>query len=318
MKAISRLSILNGQLEFQRRPARDDIQLIIDLNSLEISGIYSELNNENELNLSRPVLIQSFNQTNNLLHIEFETNPLNTKSDYRIHAKSQPLQINYHAITINKLIECFLPDRHHDLEGIKEAAYSIYTDIKHRTQFLVSENLKKIKDLDINIDLQSIYFIVPEYGFYQSSSSVICLDLGHFTFKNGEKSVQNLEKDIFHDTNNDQDNLIYVPLKLQLEKLQLLYLKQNENWIDFLLQEDSPSHLIKPITLTLDVGKLINIENNKLPIWKVNGEIHSIELNISDTRLIGCLNLIQSIPFPQSIKQNEQDQYKKSLSKNKK
>ncbi|CAF4345530.1 unnamed protein product, partial [Rotaria sordida] len=52
--------------------------------------------------------------------------------------------------------------------------------------------------------------------------------------------------------------------------------------------------------------------------WKVNGEIHSIELNISDTRLIGCLNLIQSIPFPQSIKQNEQDQYKKSLSKNKK
>ncbi|CAF1436517.1 unnamed protein product [Rotaria sordida] len=319
MKVISRLSISNGLLEFQRRPARDDIQLVIDLNSLEMSGIDSELNNnENELNLSRPILIQSFNQTNNLLHIEFETNPLNSKSDYRIQAKSQPLQINYHAMTINTLIECFLPDRHHDLEGIKEAAYSIYTDIKHRTQFLVSENLKKIKDLDIDIDLQSIYFIVPESGFYQSSSSVICLDLGHLTFKNGEKNIQNSEKDVFYDAKSDQDDLIYVPLKIQLENVQLLYLTQNENWIDVRLQEDSPSHLIKPITLTLDLEKLIHIENNKLPIWKANGEIHLIESNISDRRLIGCFNLIESIPFPQSTEKSDQDQYKKSLSKNKK
>jgi hypothetical protein len=49
---------------------------------------------------------------------------------------------------------------------IKEAAYSIYTDIKHRTQFLLNENLKKIKDLDINIDLQSIYFLIPENGYF--------------------------------------------------------------------------------------------------------------------------------------------------------
>jgi len=47
---------------------------------------------------------------------------------------------------------------------IKRAAYSIYTDIKHRTQFLVSENLKKIQDLDVNVDLQSIYFLLPQNG----------------------------------------------------------------------------------------------------------------------------------------------------------
>ncbi len=52
------------------------------------------------------------------------------------------------------------------LNRIKEAAYSIYTDIKSQTQFLLNENLKKIKDLDINIDLQSIYVILPEHGIY--------------------------------------------------------------------------------------------------------------------------------------------------------
>jgi hypothetical protein len=49
---------------------------------------------------------------------------------------------------------------------IKEAVYSIYTDIKHQTRFLLSENLKKIKDLDANINLQSIYFLISENGYF--------------------------------------------------------------------------------------------------------------------------------------------------------
>ena len=47
---------------------------------------------------------------------------------------------------------------------IKEAAYSIYTDIKNRTQFLLSENLKKIRDVDIDMDLQSICCLLPDKG----------------------------------------------------------------------------------------------------------------------------------------------------------
>ena len=57
----------------------------------------------------------------------------------------------------------------HDLEGLKEAAYSIYTDIKQKTQFLVSESLKNIQDLDLFIDFQSIYFILPQYGSFHKS-----------------------------------------------------------------------------------------------------------------------------------------------------
>jgi hypothetical protein len=46
---------------------------------------------------------------------------------------------------------------------IKEAAHSIYTDIKNDTQFLLNENLEKIKNLDIDIDLQSLFIILPAY-----------------------------------------------------------------------------------------------------------------------------------------------------------
>jgi hypothetical protein len=42
------------------------------------------------------------------------------------------------------------------------------------------------------------------------------------------------------------------------------------------------------------------LEKYDLFSWKTNGEIVSIDCNLSDTRLIGLFQLIQSIPFPQS------------------
>jgi hypothetical protein len=61
---------------------------MIDIDSFEIFGIDS-------LKLIQPFQL---NQTK-FLHIEFETNPLNNNSDYRIKALSQSLQINYHAVS---------------------------------------------------------------------------------------------------------------------------------------------------------------------------------------------------------------------------
>ncbi|CAF1065734.1 unnamed protein product [Adineta steineri] len=324
-KVIARASVPNTELTFQRRPAKDDILFIVDLDSLEMVGINSDTNENGELNLSRPVLLQPFNQPqlkqHKFLHLEFESNPLNQNCDYRIHGSTQSLQINYHATTINKLIDCFLPDRHHDLEGIKAAAYSIFQDMNERTKFLLSESLKKIKDLDINIELQSIYVIVPEYGYYTDSSSMICLDLGHLIFKGGQTNIESQpQKDIFYDaksTIDDGNDADYIPIKIQLENIQLLYLNKEENWNELRLKQDSPSHLIKPITLTLDFFKSIHIDDTKIPIWKGNAEVSVIESHISDTRLFGLLNVIYTIPTPEIGQRDEKEVELNLLLKNK-
>ncbi len=51
---------------------------------------------------NRPVLIESSNRLQShlqkWLHIEYETNPLKTNADYRIQAKSQSIEITYHAV----------------------------------------------------------------------------------------------------------------------------------------------------------------------------------------------------------------------------
>jgi len=52
------------------------------------------------MNFNRPVLAQNRTQLEqrSLLHIEYETNPLNKLSDNRIQVRMQPLEIIYDAV----------------------------------------------------------------------------------------------------------------------------------------------------------------------------------------------------------------------------
>jgi len=51
--------------------------------------------------------------------------------------------------------------------SVKQVAYSTYTDVKHRSFILMKHNIEKIKVLDIFIDIQSSYFLLPEDGVYR-------------------------------------------------------------------------------------------------------------------------------------------------------
>ena len=77
----------------------------MDLDSLEMAGINSAKETNDPLNLSRPILIQPFEQSqtksDKLLHLEFETSPIATNADFRIRALSQSLLISYHAVNIS-------------------------------------------------------------------------------------------------------------------------------------------------------------------------------------------------------------------------
>ena len=50
---------------------------------------------------------------------------------------------------------------------VKQVAYSTYTDVKHRSFLLMKHNLEKIKVLDIDIDIESSYLLLPENGVFR-------------------------------------------------------------------------------------------------------------------------------------------------------
>ncbi len=75
---------------------------MVDLGSFQVFGISTDSNQSEFLNNSRPVLAQpsssSLTNQEKLLQVEFETNPLDKKSDYRVKIISQSLEIKYNAV----------------------------------------------------------------------------------------------------------------------------------------------------------------------------------------------------------------------------
>ncbi len=72
------------------------IRFVVDLTSFQVLGITKT----DTMNFNRPVLAQNRTllEQRSLLHIEYETNPLNKLSDNRIQVRMQPLEIIYDAV----------------------------------------------------------------------------------------------------------------------------------------------------------------------------------------------------------------------------
>lgn len=74
------------------------------MGSFQVFGIATDSKQSELLNDSRPLLAQPsssfYAKKQKLLQIEFETNPLDKKADYRFKAISKSLEIKYNAVRI--------------------------------------------------------------------------------------------------------------------------------------------------------------------------------------------------------------------------
>ena len=103
-RIIARASIPDTNVLFRRRPATDAIALFVDLGSFQVFGVATDLSQGDFVNHTRPVLAQPVTRLGSaaiekkLLQVEFETNPLDGSSDYRVKVVSQSLEIKYNAV----------------------------------------------------------------------------------------------------------------------------------------------------------------------------------------------------------------------------
>ena len=77
------------------------------MGSFQVFGLATDLKQSELSNDSRPVLAQPVSRLSSmitneqkLLQVEFETNPIDKSSDYRVKVISQSLEIKYNAVRI--------------------------------------------------------------------------------------------------------------------------------------------------------------------------------------------------------------------------
>uniref|UniRef100_A0A8D2N6W9 Vacuolar protein sorting 13 homolog A n=1 Tax=Zonotrichia albicollis TaxID=44394 RepID=A0A8D2N6W9_ZONAL len=252
--------------------------------SLEVTGVSQEK--------CTPRLLSSrtaySDDNTSLLSIMFETNPLDEKADQRIRIESQPLEIVYDAMTVNNLVDFFRPPKDVHLEQLTSATLMKLEEFREKTSTGLLYIIETQKILDLKINLMASYIIVPQKGFYDHTSNLLLLDLGSFKVS-GKTSIEDIM------------SRAYDSFDVQLSSMQLLYSKHDENWREARKLKNSSQCILQPLDVNLEFSRAMVVTDARMPRFKLSGQLPLLSIQISDQKVTSILELIDSIPKPESV-----------------
>uniref|UniRef100_A0A8C3VDM9 Vacuolar protein sorting 13 homolog A n=1 Tax=Catharus ustulatus TaxID=91951 RepID=A0A8C3VDM9_CATUS len=211
-------------------------------------------------------------ESTSLLSIMFETNPLDEKADQRIRIESQPLEIVYDAITVNSLVYFFRPPKDVHLEQLTSATLMKLEEFREKTSTGLLYIIETQKVLDLKINLMASYIIVPQNGFYDHTSNLLLLDLGSF---------------------------------------KIFSVLLDENWREARKLKNSPQCILQPLDVKLEFSRAMVVTDARMPRFKLSGQLPLLSIQISDQKVTSILELIDSIPKPESapVTKSEEEFY---------
>uniref|UniRef100_A0A8D0FQL4 Vacuolar protein sorting 13 homolog A n=1 Tax=Strix occidentalis caurina TaxID=311401 RepID=A0A8D0FQL4_STROC len=280
---------------FTQRPGAQAIRFETKITSLEVTG----MSREN----CTPCLLSSrtvySDKSTSLLSIMFETNPLDEKADQRLRIESQPLEIVYDAMTINSLVDFFRPPKDVHLEQLTSATLMKLEEFREKTSTGLLYVIETQKVLDLKINLMASYIIVPQKGFYDRTSNLLLLDLGSLKMKSKSRSDLS-ELKVGQSTIEDIMSRAYDSFDIQLSSIQLLYSKHDENWQEARKLKYSSQHILQPLDVKVEFSRAMVVTDARMPKFKLSGQLPLLSIQISDQKLTSILELIDSIPKPES------------------
>uniref|UniRef100_A0A8C9TBJ3 Vacuolar protein sorting 13 homolog C n=1 Tax=Scleropages formosus TaxID=113540 RepID=A0A8C9TBJ3_SCLFO len=247
---------------------------------------------------SVPLLITSAGDSgSSLLSILFELNPEGSSADQLLRVQSQPVEIIYDAMTVNSMAEFFKTGKGVDLEVITSATLMKLEEIKEKTATGLSHIIETRKILDLRIDLKPSYLVIPKSGFYDGKSDLMILDFGSLQLNSVDQGVHQQVSSSFSSLEEIMDRA-YERYSLEVTNVQVLY---REVWKSARLQGSSKQHILHPMDFKLQLAKSMVDKDARMPRLKLSGELPLLHVKISDQKLHGVLDLVNSIPLPQMV-----------------
>uniref|UniRef100_A0A7N8X286 Vacuolar protein sorting 13 homolog A n=1 Tax=Mastacembelus armatus TaxID=205130 RepID=A0A7N8X286_9TELE len=274
---------------------RPGAQAIKFLSLFEVTGLAS--------NMPAPSLLSSRKAATGagtpLLCVLFETNPLDESANQRLHVESQPLEIIYDAATVNSMSAFFMPPDDLQLDELTNATLMKLEQFRDRTATGLMYVIETQKVLDLKVNLMASYVIIPQTGFYNGTQNIVLLDLGHF--KMSSQSRKHLPQLSASSSNIEAImSRAYDSFDIQLSNLQFLYSKPDGDWKKARKQKQSPLHILEPVDLKVEFSRAMVVTDSRMAKYKMSGELPLLSLRISDNKLRSVLELIESIPLPES------------------
>lgn len=162
--------------------------------------------------------------------------------------------------------------------------------------------------LDLKISIHAPICILPYQGKFIGNENLLIINLGLLTVNTEERKMSLMDVKRMHSEGAKEDEILkemiaqsYDQFKITLTELQVVLAEGGEDWQTYVKQSESTKmHLLNPVNLHLKLYKCLITDDPRLPLTKITGELPSVNFIITDTRLVMLLDLIMSVPFPQS------------------
>uniref|UniRef100_A0A674K9G4 Vacuolar protein sorting 13 homolog C n=1 Tax=Terrapene triunguis TaxID=2587831 RepID=A0A674K9G4_9SAUR len=280
-----KVQIIDLSTKISQRPGAQALKLEAKLEHWYVTGLKQQS--------VVPSLVASIGDTkSSLLKIVFETNPEDSTADQSLIVESQPVEIIYDARTINAMVEFFQTSKGMDLERLTSATLMKLEEIKERTASGLAHIIETRKVLDLRINLKPSYLVVPQTGFHNDKSDLLILDFGTFQVCNGHRasSFSSLEEIM---------DKAYDTFDVKINNVQLLLGRRGEDWKKARFQHPSALHILQPMDMRVQLSKSMVEKDIRMAKFKVSGGLPLVHVRLSDQKIKGIFDLIDSIPFPQ-------------------
>ncbi|KAM8801927.1 intermembrane lipid transfer protein VPS13A isoform 1-T1 [Rhynchonycteris naso] len=272
-----------------QRPGAQAIKFETKIDSFHVTGLPDSS--------TKPRLLSSLDNAASLFQITFETNPLDETVAQRCIIEAEPLEMIYDARTVNSIVEFFRPPKEVNLAQLTSATLTKLEEFRDKTATGLLYIIETQKVLDLKINLKASYIIIPQDGIFSPMSNLLLLDLGHL------KVTSKIRSEL-PDTKQGGARLeeimhrAYDSFDVQLTSIQLLYSRVGENWKEARKLNVSTQHILIPLHFNVEFSKAMVFMDIRMPKFKILGKLPLISLRISDKKLQGILELIESIPKP--------------------
>lgn len=191
------------------------------------------------------------------------------------------------------------------------AAGEKLTDVSQKTATGLQYAINKQIQLDLNLDFNAPYVIIPYGGKYTGSENVLVVNLGNIKMYSLPRKLDRLDVKQLHAQGNTQEEILasitenaYDQFNIELNNMQVVVAQSDEKWLEGIMSSTTTSmHLLNPVSLQVTLAKSLIQDDPRIPLHKFSGVLPSIQVNIADSRIMLLMSLVYSIPLPSSAAQ---------------
>ena len=225
-------------------------------------------------------------------HALFEADPLDAACDRRLLLRLSSPIVQIHPPLLSALLTFFHVPATVDLRTFSAWSLQRLDALRSFSTATLAEALSTHSALDLNVDLTAPIVVVPldpRSSAPQETADVVVLDLGHVrltTELRGKEEAQrtlsavreaNGEEDLDADTRSRLFDLYHVAIT----RTSLFLSALGSRWAE----DPSPSFLLEPLDLRLDVQSAVSKDVNWLPNFRVQGSLGRLQLRVGERKV---------------------------------